>query len=112
MGKRQRSWAKAWKHRLRLILGMKCACCGAREQLEFDCIKARSNGHARREQSQRVIFYREQWRMGNLQLLCKRCNLIKGDSDLPNTLLLREVNSVNNYATDVPTGGNTDEYCE
>lgn len=112
MGKRQRSWAKAWKQRLRVILGMKCSCCGAAEQLEFDCIKARSNGHARREQSQRVIFYREQWRCGNLQLLCRRCNAIKGDLDLPNSVLLRVVNNLNNNATDVPPGGTALENCE
>ena len=105
MAKRQREWAKRERDRIVRVLGGRCNCCGTTEHLEFDCIMPRSNGHARLERSQRITFYRRQLSVGNLQLLCRRCNLIKGDRILSITLLLRLVNSGNNPPDACETDG-------
>lgn len=81
MAIRQRDWAKEQTNLLRGLLGGKCEVCGATEDLEFDVVKPQGEGneHHQREWSWRLSFYREQFGQGNLQLLCKRHNAMKGD---------------------------------
>jgi 5-methylcytosine-specific restriction endonuclease McrA len=104
MGARQREWARLWRARLIRILGAKCACCGAVEKLELDCIRPVRNAHARYEASTRVSFYRRQWSVGNLQILCSSCNVIKTDRIISIPDLLREVNLTNNSVNPVNKG--------
>jgi len=60
------------------ILGNKCAACGATENLEFDCREPVVEQHHGMDPSQRITFYKRQWRFGNLQILCGSCNAFKG----------------------------------
>ena len=79
MGKRQKAWARTSRTRFLQMLGGRCAACGATDELEFDCIAPRGSRHHGMDTSQRISFYRAQMRMGNIQLLCTRCNALKGD---------------------------------
>ena len=84
MGKRQKLWASKARARLKKLLGGRCKGCGAYgfelgegQQLEFDCIKPCGHGHHRMESSSRMSFYHKQWSLGNVQLLCTKCNTEK-----------------------------------
>lgn len=79
MGLLQRRWARRTTLKLRAELGGRCAYCGQRTTLQFDCKFPVGDYHHRMEWSWRVSFYREQQRNGNLQLLCERCNARKGN---------------------------------
>lgn len=81
MGLRQREWAYRTVQRMKLTLGYRCAVCGTRRHLEFDCIVPQGDRHHKIEWSWRISFYREQLRKGNLQLLCKHHNAIKSALD-------------------------------
>lgn len=83
MAKRQRDWARRCREKLIEILGAKCADCGTTSALEFDCIIPQGNGHHEpMDPSWRMSFYRKQHATGNLQLLCRTCNAVKGDNFL------------------------------
>ncbi|MGD0460803.1 MAG: hypothetical protein ABSC21_24050 [Terriglobia bacterium] len=112
MGKRQRDWARRWRARLVSILGSRCACCGSGTALELDCIRPPGRQHARLEASARVTFYRQQFRNGNLQLLCKTCNVTKADRLLTLLELLREVNKSNNSISPQPPARYEKDTCE
>ncbi len=88
MAQRQKKWAHAWRARLVAILGAKCNACGATTELELDCVVAAGDAHHKMELSHRMSFYRKQWRNGNLQLLCSRCNSLKGDGPMHDLLAL------------------------
>jgi 5-methylcytosine-specific restriction endonuclease McrA len=85
MALRQREWARRTRAALIVTLGSKCARCSTagskRNALELDCIAARGYAHHRMEWSQRISFYRREHREGNLQILCRRCNAVKGNAD-------------------------------
>ena len=73
MALRQRIWAKKTRLKLRRLLGMRCAVCGSKDyrKLEFDVIVPVGNDHHRKmEWSWRMSFYNQQFKLGNLQLLC------------------------------------------
>lgn len=77
MALRQRIWAAKTRLKLRRLLGMKCVCCGTRDyrKLEFDVIKSVGSAHHQKmEWSWRMSFYRKQYELGNLQLLCGGVN--------------------------------------
>jgi len=74
MGLKQREWARSQTLVLRELLGGACAHCGVEEKLEFDCIEPCGHWHHKIEWSWRISFYRQQLRVGNLQLLCQTCN--------------------------------------
>ena len=61
------------------LLGNQCAFCGSTEELELDHIIP--NGMPRREtsRSERIWEWIQAFDAGNLQILCKKCNIIKGD---------------------------------
>lgn len=82
MGARQRDWARRERARLLRDLGPWCRVCGSTMFLELDCIKPRGHSHHALEWSQRISFYRRQARLGNLQVLCQRCNAIKGAKEM------------------------------
>jgi hypothetical protein len=79
MSKRQKVWARRKRQELMTLLGSVCAHCGTNENLQFDCIFPRGSRHHRGDVSQRMCFYRRQFREGNLQILCGVCNARKGD---------------------------------
>ena len=79
MGLRQREWAERETLRLRVILGNKCAQCGSKHKLEFDCKIPKGHKHHKIEWSWRICFYRQEHSRGNLQLLCSVCNSAKGN---------------------------------
>jgi hypothetical protein len=62
-----------------LILGGACSACGSTSSLEFDCRIPCGDRHHRMTAPARMSFYRAQMRAGNVQLLCKVCNALKGD---------------------------------
>jgi 5-methylcytosine-specific restriction endonuclease McrA len=62
-----------------LMLGGACSACGSTTSLEFDCRTPCGDRHHRMTAPARVSFYRAQMRAGNVQLLCKVCNSLKGD---------------------------------
>lgn len=66
-----------------MILGNKCALCGATAPLTFDCIVPMGHKHHVMSTVARVKFYEEQMRKGNLQLLCFTCNVNKGCLPMP-----------------------------
>jgi hypothetical protein len=80
MGARQKDWARRSRASLMDKHGNKCAHCGDDQNLEFDCIFPMGDDRHRMDASHRQSFYNQQERNGNLQLLCKRCNAIKGNS--------------------------------
>jgi len=83
MKSRQAIWAANEKLRMKFILGSKCARCGCTNCLTFDCIRPTGDKHHRMGSVARVTFYRNQLRMGNLQLLCSECNSRKGAAEQP-----------------------------
>lgn len=60
-----------------LALGMQCAICNATKKLVFDCKVPLGDTHHKWESSRRMSFYRLQHRIGNLQVLCSKCNEAK-----------------------------------
>lgn len=82
MSARQRDWARRKRAALMGELGglfPSCAECGVTDDLQFDVvIPADNDTHHKMEWSQRMSFYVKQFRMNNLQILCGRCNAIKG----------------------------------
>lgn len=109
MSKRQKEWARNARLRLVIALGGRCVACGATEKLELDCIIPRGHSHHGMASDQRVTFYRRQASVGNLQVLCTRCNAMKGDDSMSDflarltTLLESDKNS-----NSIRSG----EYCE
>ena len=81
MSRAAKEWAKQKRRELLAHFGNECAHCGAVENLEFDCISPRGHRHHRGDASQRMCFYRRQFRQGNLQVLCTACNARKGDDE-------------------------------
>ena len=81
MARAQKEWARQKRRELMALLGDVCAHCGGTENLEFDCIRPRGHRHHRGDASQRMCFYRLQFREGNLQVLCGVCNARKGDDE-------------------------------
>lgn len=80
MGKRQKDWARRKREDLLDVLGRKCARCGSKQNLTFDVITpGRDTKHRGMDTSARMSFYRWQFSIGNLQVLCKGCNNAKGD---------------------------------
>lgn len=74
--KAKRSYAR----RLALIksLGGKCVECGRKNRLEIDHIEGRDWDPAKKSRWSRVAIYEREAREGKLQVLCKRCNKVKG----------------------------------
>lgn len=64
-----------------MILGGKCALCGSKESLTFDCRVPAGGAHHKLSTDQRMCFYRQQFRFGNLQILCHACNSKKGAAE-------------------------------
>lgn len=92
--RRQTVWARKKRDELRNLLGFACAKCGYQEcfddgrHLEFDCIIPQGHDHhVRRGFSSRMSFYNQQYKAGNLQLLCAgkhdSCHAIKSLSEQP-----------------------------
>lgn len=75
---RQCEWAAKERERIMQILGKRCRRCGVDFCLTFDCIKPTGDGHHRLSSVARMTYYREQFRRGNLQVLCSSCNSKKG----------------------------------
>jgi 5-methylcytosine-specific restriction endonuclease McrA len=75
-------WSQEQKARMKQILGGRCVRCGTTENLTFDCIQPKGDAHHRLGSVNRVAFYKEEMRRGNLQILCALCNSKK--RDLPN----------------------------
>jgi len=74
MAKRQVTWARAVMERLRVVMGRVCVCCGSDENLEMDCREPRGHAHHAVGYVQRATFYRREYEIGNLQLLCSKCH--------------------------------------
>ena len=55
-------------------MGGKCAHCGSKIDLTFDCIKPMGHDHHGWSTDKRMTFYRQQARLCNLQILCAHCN--------------------------------------
>jgi len=81
MGKRQKDWARNERFRLMFLLGGCCAVCGSTQNLTFDCIKPQGNQHHALDTERRMIFYRRQHAVGNVQILCNYHNAKKGCYD-------------------------------
>lgn len=81
MGKIQKQWAIRERARLIKELGGKCAKCGTIENLEFDCIIPQGDKHHRYDTSHRMSFYRQQFAVSNLQILCTKHNSEKADKE-------------------------------
>jgi hypothetical protein len=82
MSRRQKEWARLARLRLIVTLGGRCAACGATQHLTFDCRVPRGHAHHGQSTDTRMCFYRAQARVGNLQLLCDRCNSLKADGTM------------------------------
>ncbi len=79
MARRQREWARRTRDFLRDFFGGKCARCDETnpDLLEFDTKTPTGHDHHRICWPQRMSFYKKQFRLNNLQLLCKKCNAKK-----------------------------------
>lgn len=86
MALRQRRWVAKASKALKKLLGGKCVVCQTTKKLTFDLIipnDEKINGkskHHKMEWSWRVSFYRRQYRLGNLQLLCEKHNNLKNNN--------------------------------
>lgn len=85
MSKRSKLWAVRARWDLVLTLGGRCANCGTKgtpkNGLELDHIKpGRWEAHTIGS-DQRIKVYRSELKKGNLQVLCKSCNIEKGDRE-------------------------------
>ena len=78
MAKRHKQWARRKREQLMSALGATCARCGKTEDLTFDCIIPMGDKHHRFDTSARMSFYNAMLRVGNLQILCAKCNARKG----------------------------------
>lgn len=78
MSARQKRWAVQQREELLKLFGGRCRVCGGFECLEFDCIQACGHRHHTYDTARRMSFYRRQAVLGNLQVLCRRCNAKKG----------------------------------
>lgn len=78
MGLRQREWAARKRQEILQLLGRRCRWCGSRRHLEFDCIVAQGHRHHAMGSAWRMSFYLLQLERENLQVLCRRCNAVKG----------------------------------
>jgi hypothetical protein len=78
VGRAHKNWAQRARARLMAKLGAHCAHCGSTEILEFDCKVPTGDRHHRMDPSARMCYYHAQYRAGNLQVLCQRCNGAKG----------------------------------
>lgn len=76
MAKRQKKWARKVRDSIFNLLGRVCIKCGATEKLEFDIIVPVGNNdhHKKMDWSWRMSFYKRQLEIGNLQILCAKCN--------------------------------------
>lgn len=83
MGQHQTEWARRKRDELFLILGRKCARCPSEDKLHFDVIIPVGNDDHHRKYSwdQRMRFYWRQYEEDNFQILCERCNAIKGNRE-------------------------------
>lgn len=82
MALRQRDWARRVRGQLRADLGGKCDNCPATDRLQFDCIIPQGKRHHRQMNwESRMIFYRRMLAAGNLRLLCRDCNGLKGGTE-------------------------------
>ena len=66
---------------LRQSLGGRCVSCGNTANLEFDCKIPRGHAHHALGSFQRLTFYENEAKIGNVQLLCVRCHQIKSRAD-------------------------------
>jgi len=55
--------------------------CGSTDGLQFDYIVPETDGHHKMGSYGRVVAYRRQLRLNNLQVLCPTCHADKGDAD-------------------------------
>lgn len=78
MGRRQREWAVRARAQLVQDLGGVCVHCGDQSRLELDHKKGTEVVLRTLESSARVSMYRREAAQGKLQVLCRRCNKIKG----------------------------------
>lgn len=81
MARRQKEWAKRARIELLILLGGTCFKCGTEDMLEFDCIQPQGHRHHTFDTSQRMSFYRAQYKKGNLQILCERCHNKKASKE-------------------------------
>ena len=82
---RHRRWAVQVLEDLKELLGSECAGCGGvlcgNADMEFDCIEPRGHLHHRWETNRRAVFYRREFRAGNLQRLGRACHERKSFED-------------------------------
>lgn len=75
-------WARNARFNLLFKLGGCCAQCSSTRELEFDCIIPQGHYHHPLGTAKRMVFYRKQHAVGNLQILCRRCNRKKAVLDV------------------------------
>ena len=70
----------AYRRRLAIIdrLGGQCAKCRSKKNLEIDHINGRNWDLAKKSRWSRVVIYEREEKEGKLQVLCRKCNKLKG----------------------------------
>lgn len=79
-GKRSR-WSRLYQQRREALLdmlGRKCKHCGANDNLTFDHIRPADWPRNRYSSHERLRLYLQEAKIGNIQILCHRCNPSKG----------------------------------
>lgn len=74
MGKINNMQARRYRDTLRVLMGGACQDCGRPDRLEFHVIVPQGHDHHRSGFEGRMRFYRRQYAIGNLALLCADCH--------------------------------------
>ena len=79
----KRKYYITWRRFFIRLLGSKCARCPSKTNLEIDhIIPHKNNKMSGAGRNNRLRDWKEQYFEGNLQLLCKKCNIEKAKTDI------------------------------
>jgi len=99
LSSKSRLAAREKRRRIFTILGAHCRGCGSEQNLTLDCIRAVPQKKHGQGFIARQWFYWQQFRLGNIQVLCNACQSLKSNRSQED--FERLINSVPSQASNV-----------